>query len=373
MRIVVLNPHMLAEYSGPTELMHRMFSAVSRIHECGVIALGPELPEHPRPELTYQKISGPSVASIRGQIVWIVKANRWLWQNRARYDFVHLHGAYGLNLFSAIVPILLGRPFGLLPLAAGGDLRQDAYSSRLPLVRRFKRLIARRASVAFALSRQNKVELVEAGLIPNRVRRLNNPAAPQFFRQPPPEPDVSNVVVFIGSLSRQKRPELVLQAIRRLRDRGWTDAKGMFIGPFLTLGDQQNFETQVGKLALQGAVDVRGYTSDVAAELVDTRGIFVLPSAREGLPGALTEAMALGMPVVVTPVGAMGDVVSESQAGFVVRPDPDELADAIERIWADPNLRSTLASRAYAYAEEHYSEESVSANYLSSLRQLGLK
>lgn len=373
MRIAVLNPHMRAKYSGPTEFMNRLFGAVFRTYGCAVVAIGPELPDNLVPELSYQKISGPPATRMLGQMVWVLKANWWLWQNRTRYDYVHLHGAYAFNLLSAVVPMLLGRPFGILPLGAGGDLSDDARSNRIALLRVLKMYIVRQAALGFALSHENELELVQAGVRADRVKRLNNPAPPQFFRPPSWGPEPSHTLVFVGELGPRKRPELILEAIRRLSDQGWSDVKGVFIGPFVTPEYEQGFAAQISRLKLKDAVDIRGYTSDVAAELPSTECVFVLPSRQEGLPGALSEAMAWGMPVVVTAAGAMGDIVNQSGAGFVIQPESDELADAVAQIWADPALGARLATRAQAYAREYYSEESVSASFMSSLEQLELK
>lgn len=87
------------------------------------------------------------------------------------------------------------------------------------------------------------------------------------------------------------------------------DAHAIFIGPYQDEDYRRFFESVVGA-GLADRVHVVGYVADVvSSSLQSVHGLFLLLSSQEGLPGALAEAMAHGMPVVVTAVGAMGQVV----------------------------------------------------------------
>jgi glycosyltransferase involved in cell wall biosynthesis len=78
-------------------------------------------------------------------------------------------------------------------------------------------------------------------------------------------------------------------------------------------------------------------------ELMRAFDIFALTSRIEGVPTTVMEAMATGLPVVTTDVGAVREVVAEGITGFVVRPaDPQAIADAILRLIRDPSLRKSL-------------------------------
>ena len=75
--------------------------------------------------------------------------------------------------------------------------------------------------------------------------------------------------------------------------------------------------------------------------------IFVLPSMVEGLPGALLEAMAMGLPVVSTRVNAIPEAVENGKTGILIQPsDPAALAEAIKRLAADRDLRQSLGAAA---------------------------
>lgn len=69
------------------------------------------------------------------------------------------------------------------------------------------------------------------------------------------------------------------------------------------------------------------------------------PNMRQGIPTKLFEYMAYGIPIIATDVGYQADIVTESKSGVVVPADSAEaLADAILRLWQDPELRARLGS-----------------------------
>lgn len=87
--------------------------------------------------------------------------------------------------------------------------------------------------------------------------------------------------------------------------------------------------------------------------------IFLLPSYGEGFPNALLEAMATGLASVVTPVGAVPEMVGTDAAITIARPDPRLLADAVTRLVQDPALRRGMGERANAIVRERYVESVV--------------
>jgi len=75
--------------------------------------------------------------------------------------------------------------------------------------------------------------------------------------------------------------------------------------------------------------------------------IFCLPSFAEGVPGVLMEAMAMQLPVVSTAIMGIPELVDDGETGLLVAPGRvDELADALERLLVNQELRNTMSTRA---------------------------
>ena len=99
------------------------------------------------------------------------------------------------------------------------------------------------------------------------------------------------------------------------------------------------------RLGLEGCVDLLGERSDAIRVMSACDG-FVLASNNEGLPVAVMEALALGLPVVGTEVGGMPEAVDDTNGVLVPPRDPQALADALAALAADPERRIALAEGA---------------------------
>jgi glycosyltransferase involved in cell wall biosynthesis len=105
-----------------------------------------------------------------------------------------------------------------------------------------------------------------------------------------------------------------------------------------------------GDVTFLGSLPPAGVRAQLA-----TSSLFILPSHEEGQPIAILEAMAAGLPVVVTTIGANPDVVRDGVDGFLVPPrDPAALADAVGRLVGDPALRARMGASARQRAHQHF-------------------
>ena len=115
---------------------------------------------------------------------------------------------------------------------------------------------------------------------------------------------------------------------------------------------------QAQALGRPGLVHFAGQQADVARWL-RAFDLFALPSyANEGVPQALMQAMAAGVPVISTPVGSIDELVLHEETGLMVPPqDAAALRAAIERLLAEPVLAARLAQAACAWVSSRYSRE----------------
>lgn len=128
----------------------------------------------------------------------------------------------------------------------------------------------------------------------------------------------------------------------------------------LVVGDgpgRDNLQRQAAELGIADGVVMPGNQADVAPWLV-AMDVFVLPSyANEGVPQAIMQAMATGLPVVSTPVGSIPEVVGDGRTGLLVAPrDVAALHAALQRLAGDAELRARLGAAALAQARERFAD-----------------
>lgn len=118
-------------------------------------------------------------------------------------------------------------------------------------------------------------------------------------------------------------------------------------------------EAQVRQAGLDDTVRFLGQRRDVA-DLMAGFDCYALSSVIEGMPNALLEAMASGLPVITTSAGGSAEVVVDGESGLVVPPgDADALADAIVRVLADGDLARRLGAAAEVRARSRFSLEAM--------------
>ena len=101
-----------------------------------------------------------------------------------------------------------------------------------------------------------------------------------------------------------------------------------------------------------------GHRDDVM-DLLDAADVLIHPSSIDAFPTALIEAMAASVPVVATDVGGIPEIVVAGQTGQLVGAPPDaaELADALEPLLADPDLRARMGREGRARYEREFTLE----------------
>ena len=101
-----------------------------------------------------------------------------------------------------------------------------------------------------------------------------------------------------------------------------------------------------------------------------TADIFVLPSLKEGLPIAILEAMALGLPTISTRINAIPEVLIDNKTGLSVLPgDAGELSRAIEKLLRDGELRSELAEEGRRFVLENFDDRKTVNIAMSAYRK----
>ena len=184
-------------------------------------------------------------------------------------------------------------------------------------------------------------------VIPNAI----NPA---FLREPYTG-QRSQEIVSIGRLTAQKNFALLITAFSLVSEE--------FPEYRLTIYGEGSFrkqlEDQVRELGLGSRVSLPGFVTEIEQRL-ETAAMFVLSSDYEGMPNALMEAMALGLPCVSTDCsgGGASFLIDSGKNGLLVPTgNPQALAEAMRSILSDPQLAARLGTEAAAIKKQLSPEE----------------
>jgi glycosyltransferase involved in cell wall biosynthesis len=205
----------------------------------------------------------------------------------------------------------------------------------------------RQQCLAAGLSAEQCTQL-DNGVDLDQYRRTAPPAAAQrAFGIPPGR----TVVGAVGRLSREKAFDALIRVIHSLHQTG-VNVHLMLAGE----GDQEAaLRRLTAELGCQEYVTFLGFQENTLA-VYEAMDVFALSSVTEGMPNVLLEAMAVGVPVVATCVGAVPQLIESNQSGLVVPPaDQESLARAIGTMVADHNLRRRCVNSASDTIRTRYS------------------
>lgn len=175
--------------------------------------------------------------------------------------------------------------------------------------------------------------------------------------------DSTFVCLYVGRLETVKGLHTLLNAVARLNE-GNRRAMRVFLAG--NGSERAALESQCRSQNLGATVTFLGERSDVQ-ELLNMADAFVMTSRTEGLPMALIEAMAAGLPCVATAVGGIPAVLADD-AGVLVPPEnPEAVAEALTRLAGDDILRRRLSERALRRVQEQYGLQPVVSAYLELL------
>lgn len=274
---------------------------------------------------------------------------------RRQVDLLHLHVGGGSSFYRHMLYLALGRLAGApvilhwhVPGAA--DVQDGGLAGGQ---RRLARWAIRRAARVIVLSPAWAVALTALVGGPQTVERmvvLPNPVNCDQIR-PPDDPGQRRpaLVLFLGDFSQRKGVRDLLAAVPVVRQR--QPAACFVIG-----GGAPPPDVAQQAQPLADAVSFPGFVRGAdKVRLLQTAALLVLPSYAEGVPVAVLEAMAAGLPVVTTPVGGVPDFFVDGVNGLLTPPgDVPSLAEAISRLLADPDARQTMGAHNRQQALEQF-------------------
>jgi glycosyltransferase involved in cell wall biosynthesis len=161
--------------------------------------------------------------------------------------------------------------------------------------------------------------------------------------------------LFMGSIGKRKGVFDILRAVRTVT-RHFPEMTFTFLGVEEENGALAGFTQEVKENHLENHISYPGAISgDERYDYYLSSDIFVLPSYAENFPNAVLEAMAAGLPLVVSNVGAIPEFVKDGMNGFVIEPgDVNALAEKIILLAKDPELRKQMGQRNLELVRKNY-------------------
>ncbi len=299
---------------------------------------------------------------------------RWLARHVRDYDLVHIHALFSYAAAPAAywaaraeVPYVV-RPLGTL--SRWGMEHRHPWLKRLSLCLVERRILCGAGAVHYT-SQQERVEATELGVrAPNAVVPLGIDLTP-FAELPPrgwlrervPGSAGRPVALFLSRLDPKKGLDLLLAAFTHARSR--RPDLVLVVAGSGDAGFEQGVRRHATRLGLGDSVYWAGFLSgkEKLAALADA-DLFVLPSYSENFGTAVVEAMAAGLPVVISDRVGIHREVAAARAGLVVPCEQEAVADAMLRLTVDSALRGELGAHGRELARRRFSIASMTDNLL---------
>ena len=305
-----------------------------------------------------------------GRVTWHRREVRAMLDEMASFapDLVHAHGA-GLYAGAAVS---CGHP---AVVTVHGIFGQEArllrgWRARLrgELDGLYERWVLRRTGHLIAISPY--VERVFAGVFRGQTYLVENPVDARFFsldRRP-----VRGRILLPAVVIPRKGVLPMIQAVERLTV-DWPDVHLRVAGSLHSRPDYaQACQAYVAQAGLAERVSFLGHLDQ--ASLLDEYAaceLLALPAFQETAPISLEQGMAAGIPCIATRAGGVGEMIRDGETGFTLpvppapEGDPEALAGAISRAFADPEGAAALGQRAKLDAAERFSASRVAERTLA--------
>jgi glycosyltransferase involved in cell wall biosynthesis len=338
LRVLLWSPNGAGlHYGGPGMTAYRLYSkAAPGRFELTLAHGNPDQADYPL--FAHQHLIAPlGNLSIAKQWNFIRRGRRWIDEHAHEFDV--FHGLQGFHL--TVDPAFHAQKRGLPAVVKLAAFRSDladkkGWKALLGLPARRRQLLSQICGV-IAISQNIVDELRSYGFpeekifpIPNGVRM------DQFF---PTElsgrarqrlelgwPDIPTFL-FVGEIVPRKNPLKMVEAVGLLKQKGVV-CQIVLAGPERDQQYIQTIRSRAQELGLGSSIIWTGFTRNVAP-LYRAADVFGLPSDSEGMPNALLEAMASGLPAIATPISGITDLIQDGVNGRLTAAQPEQIAEAL--------------------------------------------
>jgi len=291
--------------------------------------------------------------------------------HRDEYDIVHLHGAY-----RRAIPIVAAARLVRLPVVVKMSMMgtDDPSTTRNWRFGDLLMKALRHADAVVAITDELAQSYLQAGLPEEHLVRIPNGVDTSRFhpvdgvtrvqlRRELELPPNAPVVLFVGVVNPRKGVDRLLQAWPPVQSQ-WPEAVLLLVGPVpASRSAPPDVVETLRSRATQYRIRILGQQAAVE-RFYQAADLFVLPARMEGLPNALLEAMACGLPVVASALPGVSEVIQDGVNGLLLRPaDPQVLSAQILRLLQDARCASELGPAAHQTIEQGYALGAIVDRY----------
>ncbi|MGV3556966.1 glycosyltransferase [Larkinella arboricola] len=303
---------------------------------------------------------------------------RYLKENSSSYDVIHCHGLWH---FGSIVPFLVNKTVPKVVTIHGvldaWVLKHSRWKKALMDVLVQKKLLAR-ADLVHILNEDERQDVERylgykhprVALIPNgiQVSDFANLPAHGLFRKKFDIPADQRIVLFMSRLNIKKGLDLLLPAFRAYC-RSHSDAVLVLAGS--DDGYQQQAEQFIQQHGLEKQIRLVGMlTGETKQMALADADVFVLPSYSEGLSMAVLEAMAAGVPTLISDRVGLGRQVGQIQAACLTDLNPEAICKNLDGLLHNASYAETIRKNARQLVQSKYDIKVVGNQLLDQYRSL---
>jgi len=364
MKVLHVIPTIALEHGGPSHGVRMMAAASAKTMDVEVVATSygtPQGIEDPHRTWQYDEDGVvyrlfPRTTAVRWNLS--LPLTRWLLSHAAQYDVLHVHAPFSYPTLAGCsaatrsgVPYVY-RTMGILD---PWSLKRRAWK-KWPYYQLLEKRNLRDASIVHVTSEAERQAIEKLGF-GERVRVVGyGVALPAPVHRVPGQ---TVRVLFIGRLHSKKCLPVLLDALAKLRAEGETTLQLDIAGG----GDdlyRQELEERARRLGIEAHVHFLGFVrGEAKARAFSESDVFVLPSYHENFGLAVVEALAAGLPAIVSDGVALADEIDAAGAGIrAAAGDVQSLADALRRM-VDPVSRAEAGERARQLVARRFTIEAM--------------
>lgn len=270
--------------------------------------------------------------------------------NETASPLVHIHTCSGWSFYRSMVDLLVVQYLGSRGVLHIHGAKFDEFFESAPHWRR--------RIISWSLRRADRVVALSSGW-KEKLRRMAPHAPVTVIENAVDIPRANTVLdanrdcrfLLLARMDEWKGIDDLLVACTLLRGRN-SHFKLTLAGPPGTAGDMASLNRRIRNHGLESVVRYVGSVEGTQkSELLESSDVYVQPSHHEGMPIAVLEALAYGLPVIATNVGGLPEMLSGSAAGVLTPPrNPRQLAGVMFDIATDPVRRARMAEAAHELA-----------------------